>query len=55
MTNLQKITPFVLCTDNGIEVAKFYANIFPEAKILSENNFVTEIEIFGTKISTLNA
>ena len=55
MTNTPKITPFVLCTDNGKQVAEFYANIFPKAKILSESLFVTELEIFGTKISTSNA
>ena len=55
MTNTQKITPFILCSDNGKQVAESYANIFPNAKILSESNFVTELEIFGTKISTLNA
>lgn len=50
----QKITPFIRATNSAKEMAEFYTNIFPDAKIVSESHFVTEFEIFGSKLATLN-
>lgn len=50
----QKITPFIRATNSAKEIAEFYTNIFPDAKIVSQNPIVTEFEIWGTKLATLN-
>jgi predicted 3-demethylubiquinone-9 3-methyltransferase (glyoxalase superfamily) len=50
----QKITPFIRAINSAKEMAEFYTNIFPGAKIVSESQFVTEFEIFGSKLATLN-
>ena len=48
-----KITPFIRCVDNGKAVAEYYTSIFPEAKILKSNPIVTEFEIFGQTLATI--
>jgi predicted 3-demethylubiquinone-9 3-methyltransferase (glyoxalase superfamily) len=47
------ITPFIRSNDNGAAMADHYLNIFPDAKLISRNSFVSTIEIFGSQISTL--
>lgn len=47
------ITPFIRSNDNGAAMADHYLAIFPDAKLISRNSFVSTIEIFGSQISTL--
>jgi predicted 3-demethylubiquinone-9 3-methyltransferase (glyoxalase superfamily) len=48
-----KITPFIRSNDNGAAMADYYLAIFPDAKLIARNSFVSTIEIFGSQISTL--
>lgn len=49
-----KITPYIRCDANANEIAEFYARIFPNAVVSSQNPFITTIDIFGQTIGLLN-
>jgi len=48
-----KITPFIRCVDNAKEQVDFYINIFPDSKIIKSNPIVTEFEVFGQTLATI--
>jgi predicted 3-demethylubiquinone-9 3-methyltransferase (glyoxalase superfamily) len=47
------IIPFIWSNDNSAAMADYYLSIFPDAKLISRNSFVSTIEVFGSQISTL--
>ena len=48
-----KITPFIRCVDKAKEQVDYYMNIFPDSKIIKSNPIVTEFEIFGQSLATI--
>lgn len=48
------IYPCLWFEKDAIEAAKFYCEIFPEAKIISENPYVVHFSIQGSRIMLLN-
>ncbi len=50
-----KITPYIRCAENnGQQVAEYYTTVFPGAKIIKSNPIVTEFEVFGQSLATIN-
>lgn len=49
-----KITPYIRCVANGQAQAEYYTTVFPDAKIVKNNPIVTEFEIFGQSLATIN-
>ncbi|MEP4533055.1 MAG: VOC family protein [Cyclobacteriaceae bacterium] len=53
MNKVQKITPFLWFDGNAREAADYYCDVFPDSRVLSENPFVVQFELFGQTFSTI--
>jgi predicted 3-demethylubiquinone-9 3-methyltransferase (glyoxalase superfamily) len=51
---LQKITPFLWFNNGAAEAARFYLSVFKNGQLVTENTFVTMVELEGLQISLLN-
>lgn len=51
----QKITPFLWFEENGLEAARYYMSVFPDAQLLAETPMVTTFELCGQRFSIMEA
>ncbi len=54
MNTLQKIRPFIWFESDGRKAAEFYTSVFPNSRIIRENEFVITFELDGQCFSILN-
>jgi predicted 3-demethylubiquinone-9 3-methyltransferase (glyoxalase superfamily) len=54
MNTLQKIRPYLWFESDGRRAAEYYISIFPNSKIIRENEFVVTFELNGQNFSIMN-